>query len=126
MPIYEYQCNDCEHKFEALQKMSDEPLEECPTCGKPSLRKLVSAAAFRLKGAGWYETDFKDKSAQKNLSSSDHKSESRDDAKKSDTSDSKKSDTPESKKSEATSSDNSASKKSTEAKSTPTATSSDS
>ena len=59
MPIYEYQCNDCEHKLEALQKMSDEPLLECPDCGKQSLRKLVSAAAFRLSGSGWYETDFK-------------------------------------------------------------------
>jgi len=59
MPIYEYQCTKCEHKLEALQKMSEEPLLDCPACGKPGLSKLVSAASFRLKGGGWYETDFK-------------------------------------------------------------------
>ncbi len=59
MPIYEYQCSACEHKLEALQKISDEPLTECPQCGKPALKKLISAAGFRLKGGGWYETDFK-------------------------------------------------------------------
>lgn len=59
MPIYEYQCQSCEHQLEALRKISDEPLVTCPECGKDSLRKKVSAAAFRLKGGGWYETDFK-------------------------------------------------------------------
>jgi putative FmdB family regulatory protein len=59
MPIYEYQCTDCEHKLEALQKISDQPLTECPECNAPKLEKLVSAASFRLKGSGWYETDFK-------------------------------------------------------------------
>lgn len=59
MPIYEYQCANCEHKMEALQKISDEPLKACPACDKPELVKLVSAASFRLKGSGWYETDFK-------------------------------------------------------------------
>jgi len=59
MPIYEYQCQSCDHKLEAIQKMSDEPLKECPACGKPELVKLVSAAGFRLSGSGWYETDFK-------------------------------------------------------------------
>lgn len=59
MPIYEYQCTNCEHKLEALQKISDAPLKECPACSKPDLKKLVSAASFRLKGGGWYETDFK-------------------------------------------------------------------
>ena len=73
MPIYEYQCDKCEHKLEALQKMSDEPLKLCPECGKQSLRKLISAVAFRLSGSGWYETDFKDKKEQKNLSTSDNK-----------------------------------------------------
>ena len=58
MPIYEYQCEACDHKMEKLQKMSDEPLRDCPECGAPKLKKLVSAAAFRLKGGGWYETDF--------------------------------------------------------------------
>ena len=73
MPIYEYLCEDCSHKFEKLQKISDDPLSECPECGEASLRKLISAAAFRLSGSGWYETDFKDKKQQKNLSSSDSK-----------------------------------------------------
>ena len=59
MPIYEYQCTKCEHKMEALQKMSEKPLLDCPVCGKPDLSKLISAASFRLKGSGWYETDFK-------------------------------------------------------------------
>lgn len=59
MPLYEYHCDACEHEFEALQKMSDEPLVHCPACDEEALRKLVSAAGFRLKGDGWYETDFK-------------------------------------------------------------------
>ncbi|MGV6818376.1 MAG: FmdB family zinc ribbon protein [Thiotrichales bacterium] len=59
MPIYEYQCESCGHKHEAIQKMSDAPLTQCPQCGKPALKKLVSAAGFRLSGGGWYETDFK-------------------------------------------------------------------
>jgi len=59
MPIYEYQCTLCEHKMESLQKMSDDPLKDCPACDRPALKKLVSAASFRLKGKGWYETDFK-------------------------------------------------------------------
>lgn len=59
MPIYEYKCQACEHEMEALQKMSDDPLTECPACNKAELKKQVSAAAFRLKGGGWYETDYK-------------------------------------------------------------------
>jgi putative FmdB family regulatory protein len=59
MPIYEYQCQSCSHELEALQKMSDEALTDCPSCEKPSLKKQISAAGFRLKGSGWYETDFK-------------------------------------------------------------------
>lgn len=59
MPIYEYQCSECEHELEALQKMSDDPLVECPECHKMALTKKISAAAFRLSGSGWYETDFK-------------------------------------------------------------------
>lgn len=59
MPIHEYECKACGHHLEALQKLSDAPLKKCPECGKPALRKLISAAGFRLKGAGWYETDFK-------------------------------------------------------------------
>lgn len=59
MPIYEYQCAECQHQLEALQKISDEPLKDCPACHAPALKKKISAAAFRLKGGGWYETDFK-------------------------------------------------------------------
>jgi putative FmdB family regulatory protein len=59
MPIYEYRCDNCGHELEKLQRMSDSPLRDCPACGNPSLRRLVSAAGFRLKGSGWYETDFK-------------------------------------------------------------------
>ena len=66
MPIYEYRCEDCGEELEALQKISDAPLVDCPACQKPALKKKVSAAAFRLKGGGWYETDFKTGS-KKNL-----------------------------------------------------------
>ena len=59
MPIYEYACSACGHRLEALQKVSDAPLKKCPECGKPKLQKLLSAPSFRLKGGGWYETDFK-------------------------------------------------------------------
>lgn len=59
MPIYEYRCVNCEHAMEALQRMRDDPLKVCPSCGKETLSKMVSAASFRLKGGGWYETDFK-------------------------------------------------------------------
>lgn len=59
MPIYEYQCTECGELHEALRKISDAPLTDCPACGKAALRKKVSAAAFRLAGSGWYETDFK-------------------------------------------------------------------
>lgn len=59
MPIYEYQCNACGHRLEKLQKIKDEPIKVCPACEDESLVKLISAAAFRLKGSGWYETDFK-------------------------------------------------------------------
>ena len=59
MPIYEYRCGACGHKLEALQKLSESPLTDCPACGKSRLSKLVSAAGFQLKGSGWYATDFK-------------------------------------------------------------------
>lgn len=66
MPIYEYRCEECGHEMDALQKIADAPLTDCPSCSKAALRKLVSAVGFRLKGGGWYETDFKD-SNKKNL-----------------------------------------------------------
>jgi len=59
MPIYEYRCSECTHDLEVIQGMSDPELVDCPKCGKPGLKKLISAAGFRLKGGGWYETDFK-------------------------------------------------------------------
>jgi|SRR5690606_28929913 len=59
MPIYEYRCESCGAEVEKLQKISDPPLKDCPACGKAALAKRVSAASFRLKGSGWYETDFK-------------------------------------------------------------------
>lgn len=68
MPFYEYECEACGHYHEAMQKMSDKPLTTCPACGKPGLVRLVSAPQFRLKGGGWYETDFKgDKDRKRNL-----------------------------------------------------------
>jgi putative FmdB family regulatory protein len=66
MPIYEYRCEACGHELEALQKISDSPLQTCPECNAPQLRKKISAAGFRLKGGGWYETDFKS-AGKKNL-----------------------------------------------------------
>lgn len=74
MPIYEYQCQSCGHQLEAIQKFSDDPLVDCPACEAPRLEKLISASAFRLGGAGWYETDFKT-SNQRNLANSDASSE---------------------------------------------------
>ena len=61
MPIYEYQCSECGHKLEVLQKISDDPLTICPACEASALKKLISAVGFRLSGTGWYETDFKTK-----------------------------------------------------------------
>ncbi len=70
MPIYEYICNECGHELEALQKMSDAPLSDCPACEKDGLKKKISAPGFRLSGSGWYETDFKS-DGQKNLAKAD-------------------------------------------------------
>ncbi len=75
MPIYEYQCNACGHEFESIQRISDDPLTDCPKCQQPELKKLVSAAGFRLKGGGWYETDFKNSGKKKNLASNKSSSE---------------------------------------------------
>ena len=83
MPIYEYACKDCGHLFDALQKMRDDALTDCPDCGNVSLRKLLSAPNFRLKGAGWYETDFKDKN-KRNLAGDAGKSDGKSDGKSED------------------------------------------
>ena len=68
MPVYEYECQACKFYTEVMQKVTDIPLSRCPSCGKSSLKKLVSAPVFRLKGSGWYETDFKsDKENKRNI-----------------------------------------------------------
>ena len=66
MPIYEYRCGECQHELEALQSLSDPRLTDCPECGAPALKRLMSAVGFRLKGGGWYETDFKSRN-QRNV-----------------------------------------------------------
>lgn len=75
MPIYEYKCSHCGHQLEAIQKISDDPLLLCPNCDKSGLKKQVTAPSFRLKGSGWYETDFKT-GKKKNLSDDSSKKES--------------------------------------------------
>ena len=82
MPIYEYQCAECGELTEALQKLSDAPLTDCPACGKPALRKKISAAAFRLKGSGWYETDFKSGNKKNLAGDKEAKSDGTGDSKK--------------------------------------------
>jgi putative FmdB family regulatory protein len=72
MPFYEYECASCKFYTEVMQKISDAPLKKCPSCGKSTLKKLISAPVFRLKGGGWYETDFKsDKESKRNLAGDD-------------------------------------------------------
>jgi len=72
MPFYEYECSSCKHHVEVLQKISDDPLRKCPDCGKQALKRLISAPVFRLKGGGWYETDFKsDQEKKRNLAGGD-------------------------------------------------------
>ncbi len=73
MPIYEYKCSKCEHQFEIIQRISDIPIEVCPECNQSSVNKLVSAPSFRLKGGGWYETDFKTGSKKNIVDSKDEK-----------------------------------------------------
>ncbi len=93
MPIYQYKCVECEHQLEALQRMSDAKLVDCPACDKPALKKQLTAAAFKLKGTGWYETDFKnsgakpaDKKAESNPSNSESSSSGSGEAVSADTS----------------------------------------
>jgi len=72
MPFYEYECSNCKFYVEALQKISDPPMRKCPSCKKQTLKRLVSAPVFRLKGGGWYETDFKsDQEGKRNLAAGD-------------------------------------------------------
>ena len=85
MPIYAYKCADCGHEKEVLQKISDAPLTDCPSCGHPSMAKMVTAAGFQLKGSGWYATDFRNKDSGgkggKADGKTDGKTESANDAK---------------------------------------------
>jgi putative FmdB family regulatory protein len=82
MPFYEYQCNSCGHTLEAMQKVNDLPLKKCPDCGKSRLTRLMSAPVFRLKGGGWYETDFKgDQGNKKNLADRPEAAAAKDDSK---------------------------------------------
>ncbi len=74
MPIYEYRCERCSHQLEIMQKLADAPLIDCPQCQQPTLRKLISPVGFRLKGGGWYETDFKSGN-KRNLADSGDKSD---------------------------------------------------
>ncbi len=78
MPFYEYQCSACGEQTEVMQKISDKPLRKCPECGKNTLVKLISAPVFRLKGSGWYETDFKSENDKKrNLAGDESAGESK-------------------------------------------------
>ena len=81
MPIYAYKCADCGHEKEVLQKISDAPLTDCPSCGHPSMAKMVTAAGFQLKGSGWYATDFRNKDSGGKGGKTDSKTESANDAK---------------------------------------------
>ncbi len=78
MPFYEYECASCKFYTELMQKLSDPPLKKCPSCGKSTMKKLISAPVFRLKGGGWYETDFKsDKENKRNLAGADEAPEAK-------------------------------------------------
>ncbi len=87
MPIYGYVCKSCDHTLDALQKIADDPLVDCPACGESALKRQLSAPRFRLKGKGWYETDFKSDN-QRNLAGDGDKSDAKSD-KKSDKADKK-------------------------------------
>jgi putative FmdB family regulatory protein len=77
MPIYGYSCKSCDHSFDVLQKMSEPRLLDCPECGEASLKKQLSAPKFRLKGEGWYETDFKTGDKRNIAGESDKKSDTK-------------------------------------------------
>ena len=109
MPIYEYACKSCGHVFDALQKMAEDPLTDCPDCGEPELKKLLSAPNFRLKGSGWYETDFK-KDNQRNLAGGPAKKDAKDGKDGKDGKDSKTADKSGAAKESGSKSNNSASK----------------
>lgn len=80
MPIYEYECGECGHRLEALQKISEPPLRDCPECSEPALERLISPAAFHLKGTGWYATDFRDKGKAKDAKEKENEKETKTEA----------------------------------------------
>ena len=73
MPLYEYQCKKCHHRFEKIQKFSDAPMKKCPDCGGP-VEQMISAPAVQFKGSGWYVTDYAKKSAASSSSDGDSSS----------------------------------------------------
>jgi len=122
MPIYEYVCRNCGHELERLQRLSDDPLTQCPECDTPELKRKISAAGFRLAGGGWYETDFKS-DGKRNIASGDDKT-SKSTSSTTDKSDSAKSE-PASQPSKPAASDKKADAASTPAKKTGSTSSSD-
>lgn len=107
MPIYEYQCERCAHQFETMQKLSEPVLTDCPECGESALRKLVSRVTFRLKGSGWYETDFKSDNKRNVADSANSEPSTSDSASDGSTKDSSKSESSSSDDSAASSSEKS-------------------
>ena len=93
MPIYDYKCSNCGHQVEIIQKISDKPLKICPKCGKSCFKKLISAPSFRLKGGGWYETDFKTGNKKNLVQSKEPNQKKQDQSKKPIKKDKPKSDT---------------------------------
>ncbi len=90
MPFYEYECSNCKFYVEALQKISDPPLRKCPSCKKQTMKRLVSAPVFRLKGGGWYETDFKsEQEGKRNLAGGEEAAEAKPEPDKKDDKDAK-------------------------------------
>jgi len=93
MPLYEYECRKCKHRFEQIQKFSDKPVKKCPECGGP-VEQLLSAPAVQFKGSGWYVTDYAKKSSPPSSASSDGDSGAKDSKGAKDTKETKKEDKP--------------------------------
>lgn len=81
MPLYEYQCKVCHHRFEKIRKFSDPPLTECPECGEDEVEQLLSAPAVQFKGSGWYVTDYAKKGSSQGSSSKKTEGESKSETK---------------------------------------------
>ena len=96
MPLYEYQCKKCKHRFEQIQKFSDKPVKKCPKCGGP-VEKLISTSSVQFKGSGWYVSDYGRKGSAGQVSSSSESDGAAKDSK--DSKDSSSKDTKETKES---------------------------